>query len=209
MQEPRKELYPDPYMQSSHGSWKRRHEYERDEELADPQYGGGSKRLVRDKLYVDDASRQTTSAKQPPRLTRQDAAKVEKSTAQRLTTREAVTGCKNQTEATVSNDSDDVNPRFEAIKAHYNASKATFNATQPKDQRSFIWKFIEGSGDDEFCIWFQEHLLEVLPSDKVTRSAKKSRNTGGRIIALNRNLSWEEVRRVVRDIPNSLPPFLE
>ncbi|KAJ4424846.1 hypothetical protein N0V82_000565 [Gnomoniopsis sp. IMI 355080] len=209
MQEARQELYPDPHAQSSRELRKRRHGYDRDEDLADPHYGEESKRLARDRFQDDAASHPTEYITQPPRLTRQDAVKVDKSNAQRLTTREAVIGVKNQPEASILNGSDDLNPRFEAIKAHYNAAKTTFNATQPKDQRSFIWKFIERSGDDEFCTWFQKHLLEVLPSDKVTRSAKKSRNPGGRIIALNRSLTWEEVRRVVRDIPNSLPAFLE
>ncbi|KAJ4394194.1 hypothetical protein N0V93_003411 [Gnomoniopsis smithogilvyi] len=209
LQEARTGRSQNPHAQSSYGSRKRPHGYDREEDLADPRYGEGFKRHARDKFQDDTDSRPANLIKQPPHLARQDAAKVQNWRTQQINSGGAPPRANNQPEISNSINSDDINPRFEAIKAHYNAAKAIFNASQPKDQRSFIWKFIEGSGDVEFCTWFQEHLLEVLPSGKVTRSSKKPRHQGDRLIALTRSLTWEEVRRVVRDIPNSLPPFLE
>lgn len=177
--------------------------------MDDPDYREGSKRHNRDEPQNDAAPRPNVLNKQPPRLNRQDAVKVGNSNAQRLPLREAPNKMKKPSEVNVSNDQEQVNPRFEAIKAHYNATKAVFNASPPKDQRKFIWKFIEGSSDDEFRTWFQEHLLEVLSPEQVTRASKKARHPGDRIIALNRSVTWQEIREVLRAMPEALPPFLE
>lgn len=177
--------------------------------MDDPHYREGSKRHNRDKPQNDAAPRPNMLIKQPPRLDRQDAVKIGNSNSQGLTIREAPKKMKKQPELNVLNDQEQVNPRFEAIKAHYNATKAVFNASQPKDQRKFIWKFIEESGDDEFRIWFQEHLLEVFSPEQVTRASKKPRHPGDRIIALNRSVTWQEIREVLRAMPEALPPFLE
>lgn len=209
LQEARQGQYHDAPELSSHLSRKRNYGYVRDDELDDPHYGERSKRHNRDKPQNDAGSRPNMLTKQPPRLDRQDAVKVGNSNAQGLTIGEAPNKMKKQTELNASNDQEQVNPRFEAIKAHYNATKAAFNASQPKEQRNFIWKFIEGSGDDEFRTWFQEHLLEVLSPEQVTRASKKPRHPGDRIIALNRSVTWQEIREVLRAMPAALPPFLE
>lgn len=209
IQEARQGPHQDSAEVSSLVPRKRNYGYLREDELDDPLYHEGPKRHNRDKHQNDAAPRPNVLTKQPPRLDRQDTVKVGNSNAQRLPFCEAPNKMKKQPGTDVSNDQEQVNPRFEAIKAHYNATKSAFNASQPKEQRTFIWKFIEGSGDDEFRIWFQEHLLEVLSPQQVTRASRKPRHPGDRIIALNRSVTWQEIREVLRAMPQALPPFLE
>lgn len=208
-QETHRGSYQDPHELPSHVSQKRSYELIRDDELDDHHYGGGSKRHVLDKSQTGAASRQVMSVKQPPRLNRQDAVKIGNSNSSKLAVHEAPHKTDKQPEQNAMNDQEQINPRFEAIKAHYNATKAIFNASKPKNQRNFIWKFIEGCGDDEFRTWFQEHLLEVLSPQQVTRALRKPRHPGDRIIALDRSLTWQEIREVLRAMPEALPPFLE
>lgn len=67
----------------------------------------------------------------------------------------------------------------------------------PKNHRVFIWQFIEGSGDAEFCTWVQQHLHAALP-DKVTLSKRQPRKEGERIVALDRQLKWDDVRAAMK-----------
>ena len=65
-----------------------------------------------------------------------------------------------------------------------------------KNQRSFICDFIDEIQDQEYWRWFQEALKERYP--KKVHDVKRPGGPGNRIIALARNLTWEEVKIFMR-----------
>ncbi|CAN8099017.1 unnamed protein product [Discula destructiva] len=94
----------------------------------------------------------------------------------------------------------DQDDRHNMLKQHYIATKERYKASPPNNQRAFIWQFIEGSGDNEFCTWIQQHLLAAIPS-KVTLRKHPRRKSDDRIIALGQSLRWEDVREALRGAP--------
>lgn len=103
-----------------------------------------------------------------------------------------------------SNSNTSNNDRFESIKRHYLFKKQAFKQSQPRDQRRFIWSFIDGCNDIGFSLWFQQELLERLPAGMAHPAAKKS--SRGRILALTSKVTWEAVRGVLKVA--TLPDFL-
>ncbi|KAL1861451.1 hypothetical protein Daus18300_008844 [Diaporthe australafricana] len=75
-----------------------------------------------------------------------------------------------------------------------------------KDQRFFICDFINGIGNQKISYWLQKSLKKHLP-DKVQSAKRPARKAGDRIIALDRSLTWEEVKGVIEDLP--FPSFTD
>lgn len=96
------------------------------------------------------------------------------------------------------------NSRFKAFEAYFLAVRRKYHTQKPgKDQRAFIWSFIEGINDKEWAEYIQEHLLKALPG-KATRC--KSPKRKGRAIALDKGLKWEEVKEAISRM--QIPPSL-
>ncbi|KAJ0121109.1 hypothetical protein J7T55_008271 [Diaporthe amygdali] len=91
--------------------------------------------------------------------------------------------------------------RVRAFADHYHSMRREFpEHRHKKDQRPFIWRFIDGVEDQELSRWLQECLKENLPK-KVHQAKRPARRAGGRIVALNRDVTWEEVRDVLKTTP--------
>ena len=75
-----------------------------------------------------------------------------------------------------------------------------------KDQSAFIRHFIDGIPDPDYLCWFQEALKELFPGS-VQDAKWPGRIPGNRTITLKKNLTWEDVKTVVKDIP--IPYFAD
>lgn len=103
-----------------------------------------------------------------------------------------------------SNSDTSNNDRFESIKRQYVLKKQEFKQYRPRDQRRFIWSFIDGCNDTGFSLWFQEELLEKLPAEMAHPAAGKGFRR--RIVALTSKVTWDAVRGVLKVA--TLPDFL-
>lgn len=67
-----------------------------------------------------------------------------------------------------------------------------------RDQRAFIYRFIDGIQDPDLSRWFQESLKAWFP-DRVHDERRSTRKAGGgRIVGLTRDLTWTDVQTVLK-----------
>lgn len=105
----------------------------------------------------------------------------------------------------------DVNLRMKAFLDHYKDTKSKYaNAGKmgKRAERQFVWSFIDGIKDEEASIWFQNVLLENLPSNMVhiRKGHRSARLPGRRIVALTSDVTWEAVvRRALKHV--KIPSF--
>lgn len=79
--------------------------------------------------------------------------------------------------------------RHGAFVAYYHSKRKEHkNANLGKDQSAFIRGFIDGIKDPDYLFWFQGALKERFPKSVQDATLKK-------------NLTWEDVKTVVKDIP--------
>lgn len=96
--------------------------------------------------------------------------------------------------------------RRKMFEGHFVATRRQYHLKKPgKDHRHFIWSFIEGIQDQELARWTQEYLLNNLRDRAAPVKCKTPRK--GRIIALSRDIKWEEVKEALRQMPT--PHFLQ
>ncbi|KAK7744953.1 hypothetical protein SLS53_003186 [Cytospora paraplurivora] len=98
------------------------------------------------------------------------------------------------------------NARRKAFEAHFLATRRQYHLKKPgKDQRQFIWSFIEGIQDQELAQLTQEYLMNNLHGRAAPVKCKTPKK--GRIMALSRDIKWEEVKEALRQMPT--PSFLQ
>ncbi|ROW18082.1 hypothetical protein VPNG_00056 [Cytospora leucostoma] len=98
------------------------------------------------------------------------------------------------------------NARRKAFEAHFLATRRQYHLKKPgKDQRQFIWSFIEGIQDQELARLTQEYLMDNLHGRAAPVKCKTPKK--GRIMALSRDIRWEEVKEALRQMPT--PSFLQ
>lgn len=97
-----------------------------------------------------------------------------------------------------------MNPRRLAFVNYVHNMRTEYHRRKPgRDERSFIWSFIEGMPDKDCVQWVQLHLLERLPGKAWQRKTPRY----GRIITISRDLKWTEVKMALSS--RSMPPFLK
>ncbi|KKY39888.1 hypothetical protein UCDDA912_g00041 [Diaporthe ampelina] len=96
--------------------------------------------------------------------------------------------------------------RRKEFVAYYHSMRREYDeGKHGKNQRAFICRFIDGIGDPDFSHWLQECLKAQYP-DKV-HDAKRPPKAGGRTVALSRDLTWEEVKTLIKYTPH--PSFTD
>ncbi|PSR77549.1 hypothetical protein BD289DRAFT_143242 [Coniella lustricola] len=95
--------------------------------------------------------------------------------------------------------------RFQSIRRHYLIKKQEFKQSQPRDQRRFIWSFIDGCKDKQFSVWFQQKLLDGLDPEMAHPASQRS-GRSGRTLALTSAVTWDAVRAVLKGV--DVPDFL-
>lgn len=102
----------------------------------------------------------------------------------------------------------EVNPRYKAFRDHYNETERKHSEAGEMSKAKevkFLWAFLDGIRDDETCKWFQNVLLEKLPSSMVSAVRRKNSR---RILRLRSDITWDAVVRYgLRSA--STPPFMK
>lgn len=100
----------------------------------------------------------------------------------------------------VAREKDTVERQEQVFTEWYRLARSEYDKGKHwKNQRAFICQFIDGIGDKALSHWFQEVLMEDLPK-KVRQAKQPPRKAGHRIVALDPNLTWEEVKGVIQEL---------
>lgn len=89
---------------------------------------------------------------------------------------------------------------FKSMRHEYQANDHGMN------QRTFIYRFIDGIEDPALSHWFQEGLKENFP-EKARDPRRPVHTARGRIVILARDVTWEDVETSVKHTP--WPSFVE
>ncbi|POS77858.1 hypothetical protein DHEL01_v203747 [Diaporthe helianthi] len=93
---------------------------------------------------------------------------------------------------------DDSRARHWKFVAYYNSKRKEYKQTAVgRDKGALVRHFIEGIEDPDYCHWFQDALKKQFP-ERVHHAAHP---TGKRYISVPRDLTWEDAKTVVRDVP--------
>ncbi|KAG8170305.1 hypothetical protein KVR01_001050 [Diaporthe batatas] len=88
--------------------------------------------------------------------------------------------------------------RFDEFAAYYQSKRKIYKKTTVgRDKGALVRHFIDGIEDPGYCRWFQNALKEQFPE----RVHNLAHPTGRRFVSVPRDLTWEDAKTVVRDIP--------
>jgi hypothetical protein len=90
--------------------------------------------------------------------------------------------------------------RHDTFVAYYHSKRKEHKDTNPgKDQSAFVRGFIDGIKDPDYAVWFQETLKDLFPEN--AQDAKRPDSIPSNRTITVKNLTWEDVKTVVKDIP--------
>lgn len=96
--------------------------------------------------------------------------------------------------------------RRKEFVAYYHSMRREYDENKHgKNQRAFICRFIDGIGDRDFSNWLQECLKAQYPNK--VHDAKRPAKSGDRTVALGRDLTWDEVKTLIKYTPH--PSFTD